>query len=131
MSYCVLLIEVKLITYLCFSCSGSGKSTLGSLILRFYDPLSGSVLVDGVDIRKLDPYWLRHQIGTVSQEPILFSSSIKDNIAYGAEVPEMVTDERIRQVAKEANALEFIEKFPSRFETLVGERGVMLSGGQR
>lgn len=110
--------------------SGSGKSTLGSLILRFYDPTTGTIRIDGLDISQLDPRWLRLQIGTVSQEPILFSCSIKENILYGAVNPELVTDEEIHEVAKEANAYDFIMKFPQRFDTLVGERGIMLSGGQ-
>jgi len=111
--------------------SGSGKSTLGSLLLRYYDPTSGSISIDGISISKLDPHWLRQQIGTVSQEPTLFSCSIKDNILYGAPNPEQVSHERLEEVAKEANAFDFIMKFPQRFDTVVGERGVMLSGGQR
>ncbi len=110
--------------------SGSGKSTLGSLLLRYYDPTNGSITIDGLSVSQIDPHWLRQQIGTVSQEPILFSSSIKDNIMYGAVLPESVTDEMIHEVAREANAFDFIMKFPQRFDTMVGERGVMLSGGQ-
>ncbi|CAL8111742.1 unnamed protein product [Orchesella dallaii] len=111
--------------------SGSGKSTLGCLLLRFYDPTSGMITVDGMSVSQIDPHWLRQQIGTVSQEPILFSSSIKDNILYGAINPQSIPEERVLEVAKEANALDFILKFPQGFDTLVGERGVMLSGGQR
>jgi ATP-binding cassette subfamily B (MDR/TAP) protein 10 len=111
--------------------SGSGKSTLGSLLLRFYDPTAGKILIDGLDISNIDPYWLRQQIGTVSQEPILFSCSIKENILYGATNTESITDEQIHEVAREANAYDFIMKFPQQFDTLVGERGIMLSGGQR
>ncbi|XP_072254149.1 ATP-binding cassette sub-family B member 10, mitochondrial-like, partial [Pyxicephalus adspersus] len=76
--------------------SGSGKSTLVSLLLRLYDPNSGSVHVDGQDVRSLNPLWLRSKIGTVSQEPVLFSCSIAENIAYGAEDPSSVTQEEIR-----------------------------------
>ncbi|OXA59539.1 ATP-binding cassette sub-family B member 10, mitochondrial [Folsomia candida] len=111
--------------------SGSGKSTLGSLLLRYYDPTSGVISIDGTNISDLDPHFLRQQIGTVSQEPILFSCSIRDNILYGAMHPEEVSEERIHEVAQEANALDFILKFPQKFDTVVGERGIMLSGGQR
>ena len=108
--------------------SGSGKSTLASLLLRFYDPSSGSINLDGKNIALLDPHWLRQQIGTVSQEPSLFSSTIRDNIMYGAIHPEDMTEERLEQVAKEANAYDFIKRFPQQFDTMVGERGIMLSG---
>ncbi|XP_055878829.1 ATP-binding cassette sub-family B member 10, mitochondrial-like [Biomphalaria glabrata] len=111
--------------------SGSGKSTISSLLLRLYDPLSGSITLDGHDLRDLDPNWLRRNIGIVSQEPVLLSTSIGENIAYGAEKPELVSAEQIIQAAKQANAYNFIEDFPEGFATLVGERGMMLSGGQR
>ncbi|XP_076100291.1 ATP-binding cassette sub-family B member 10, mitochondrial-like [Mytilus galloprovincialis] len=111
--------------------SGSGKSTVGSLLLRYYDPLQGSVTLDGEDIKKIDPTWLRGQIGTVSQEPVLFSCSVRDNIAYGSQDPTTVTDEEIYEAAKKANAYHFIKSFPDKFNTLVGERGQTLSGGQR
>lgn len=111
--------------------SGSGKSTLAALLLRLYDPTKGQVCLDGYDVKNLDPAWLRRYIGTVSQEPILFSSSIRDNILYGAEDPQKVTEEEFMQVAKEANVYEFVQKLPQGFNTLVGERGVMLSGGQK
>jgi len=111
--------------------SGSGKSTLAALILRLYDPDSGRLTVDGRDVRDLDPSWLRRQIGTVSQEPVLFSTSIRDNIAYGAADPSAVTEEELERAAREANAHDFIAAFPEGYDTLVGERGVMLSGGQK
>lgn len=111
--------------------SGSGKSTIVSLLLRLYDPISGTITVDGVDIRQLNPLWFRTKIGTVSQEPILFSCSIAENIAYGAEDPSMVTVEEIQKVAEIANAASFIRDFPEGFHTLVGEKGVLLSGGQK
>ncbi|KRT79572.1 ABC transporter ATP-binding protein, partial [Oryctes borbonicus] len=111
--------------------SGSGKSTLAALLLRLYDPTTGVVYVDGQDIRTLNPCWLRKHIGTVSQEPILFSCTIRENILYGAENPETVTEDELIRVAREANVLEFTEKLPHGFDTLVGERGVMLSGGQK
>ena len=109
--------------------SGSGKSTLAALLLRMYDPDKGSIVIDGYDIRELNATWLRTQIGTVSQEPILFSGSIRDNITYGA--TNDVNQEQIEAAAKEANAHEFIVNFPDSYETVVGERGVMLSGGQK
>lgn len=111
--------------------SGSGKSTLASLLLRYYDPDGGCIELDGQDIRKLSPDWLRHQIGTVSQEPVLFSTTIAENIAYGAINPDDVPFDSIKDAAKTANAFDFISSFPNGFDTLVGERGLMLSGGQR
>ncbi|XP_056390783.1 ATP-binding cassette sub-family B member 10, mitochondrial isoform X4 [Hyla sarda] len=111
--------------------SGSGKSTLVSLLLRLYDPSTGSIYIDGHDLRHLNPLWLRSKIGTVSQEPVLFSCSISENIAYGAEDPSTVTPEQIQRVAEVANAMGFIENFPKGFDTVVGEKGVLLSGGQK
>ncbi|XP_074899402.1 ATP-binding cassette sub-family B member 10, mitochondrial isoform X1 [Buteo buteo] len=111
--------------------SGTGKSTIVSLLLRLYDPISGTITVDGFDIRQLNPLWFRTKIGTVSQEPILFSCSIAENIAYGAEDPSTVTAEEIQKVAEIANAASFIRDFPKGFDTLVGEKGILLSGGQK
>ncbi|XP_039097207.1 ATP-binding cassette sub-family B member 10, mitochondrial [Hyaena hyaena] len=111
--------------------SGSGKSTVLSLLLRLYDPISGTISLDGHDIRQLNPVWLRSKIGTVSQEPILFSCSIAENIAYGADDPSSVTAEQIEKVADVANAGAFIRDFPQGFNTVVGEKGVLLSGGQK
>uniref|UniRef100_A0A3P9H012 ATP-binding cassette, sub-family B (MDR/TAP), member 10 n=1 Tax=Oryzias latipes TaxID=8090 RepID=A0A3P9H012_ORYLA len=111
--------------------SGSGKSSLVSLLLRLYDPDSGLITIDGHDIRDLNPYWLRAHIGTVSQEPVLFSCSIRDNIAYGATDPDAVTTEDIYRAAKVANAFDFVQRFPKGFDTVVGEKGVLLSGGQK
>ena len=108
--------------------TGSGKSTLVNLIPRFYDATSGSVLIDGLDVRSLQQKSLRDQISFVLQDTVLFSGSIWDNIAYGK--PE-ATSAEIFAAAKDANALEFIEKLPEKFDTTVGERGLMLSGGQR
>lgn len=111
--------------------SGSGKSTLAALLLRLYDPDRGQIIIDNHDIKLLDLSWLRKQIGTVTQEPILFSSTIRDNISYGADNPEAVNQAEIEQAAKEANAHDFIMSFPDKYDTVVGERGIMLSGGQK
>ncbi|XP_040926033.1 bile salt export pump [Betta splendens] len=111
--------------------SGSGKSTLVSLLLRLYDTDAGVITIDGHDIRDLNPYWLRSHIGTVSQEPVLFSCSIRDNIAYGAMDPDTVTTEDVYRAARVANAYDFIQAFPKGFDTVVGEKGVLLSGGQK
>ncbi|MFT7805643.1 ATP-binding cassette sub-family B member 10, mitochondrial [Arapaima gigas] len=111
--------------------SGSGKSTLVSLLLRLYDPDSGIITIDGHDVKDLSPYWLRRHIGTVSQEPILFSCSIAENIAYGAPDPSLVTIQEIHHAAQMANAYDFVQGFPNGFDTVVGEKGVLLSGGQK
>ncbi|CAI6363096.1 unnamed protein product [Macrosiphum euphorbiae] len=109
--------------------SGSGKSTLGHLLLRLYDPQSGQVCLDKTDLKMYDPIWLHGHIGVVSQEPVLFSGTVRENIAYGR---ERVTDNEIIDAAKEANAYDFIvQQFPDGFDTIVGERGVLLSGGQK
>jgi ABC transporter fused permease/ATP-binding protein len=108
--------------------SGAGKSTIAALMMRFYDPDQGAVFLDGWPIKELDPEWLRQQIGIVSQEPLLFSTSIAENIRYGR---ADATDEEIEAAAKAANAHEFILSFPDGYDTLVGERGVQLSGGQK
>lgn len=108
--------------------SGSGKTTIASLILRFYDPSSGSVLIDGIDNKSISLTELRKQIALVPQDVILFAGTIKDNIAYGK---PNATEEEIFEAAKKANAYEFIKSFPDTFNTLVGERGIQLSGGQR
>ncbi|GAB9470280.1 Multidrug resistance protein abc superfamily [Globisporangium polare] len=108
--------------------SGSGKSTIVSLLERFYDPLSGCVKVDGVDVRELNVRWLREQVGLVGQEPSLFATSIMENIRNGA---PNATDEQVVEAAKMANAYSFIKDFPQGFATEVGERGTQLSGGQK
>ncbi|XP_069392955.1 ATP-dependent translocase ABCB1 isoform X2 [Paralichthys olivaceus] len=108
--------------------SGCGKSTTVQLLQRFYDPQDGSVFVDGHDIRSLNVRYLREMIGVVSQEPILFATTITENIRYGR---LDVTQQEIEQAAKEANAYDFIMKLPDKFETLVGDRGTQMSGGQK
>lgn len=111
--------------------SGCGKSSVISLLLRLYDPSKGSITVDGRDITSLDPASLRAAIGVVTQDPTLFSGSIKENLLYGSLNPSNVTEQELEKAAHQANALEFISKFSKGFDTIVGERGVLLSGGQR
>jgi subfamily B ATP-binding cassette protein MsbA len=108
--------------------SGAGKSTLADLLPRFYDPISGSITIDGVDLREFDLKLLRKGMGIVSQDTFLFNDSVRNNIAYGK---PNASDEEIITAAKRANAYEFISKLPQEFDTLIGDRGVMLSGGQR
>ncbi|RWR87709.1 ABC transporter B family member 11-like protein isoform X2 [Cinnamomum micranthum f. kanehirae] len=108
--------------------SGSGKSTVVSLIERFYDPQAGEVLIDGTNIKEFQLRWIREKIGLVSQEPVLFTSSIRENIAYGK---EGATLEQVRAAAELANAAKFIETMPQGLETMVGEHGIQLSGGQK
>ncbi|XP_067597732.1 bile salt export pump isoform X2 [Pseudorca crassidens] len=108
--------------------SGAGKSTALQLIQRFYDPSEGMVTLDGHDIRSLNIQWLRAQIGIVEQEPVLFSTTIAENIRYGREDATM---EDIVRAAKEANAYSFIMDLPQQFDTLVGEGGGQMSGGQK
>lgn len=108
--------------------SGSGKSTCVQLLERFYQVSEGLILLDGQDINELDPRWLHKQIGLVSQEPILFRLSIKDNIRYGK--PD-ATDEEVQNAAELANSKKFIEKLNGKYDFNVGEKGGSLSGGQR
>ena len=113
---------------MCAGASGSGKSTIVQLIERFYDPESGTVSVDGHDIKSLDLAWYRNQVGLVSQEPTLFATSIRDNIMMGR---KGATDQQVKDAAKAANAHDFIAKLPQGYRTQVGELGVQLSGGQK
>lgn len=108
--------------------SGSGKTTIASLILRFYDPTSGSIIIDGHETKAMSLTELRKQIALVPQDVILFAGTIKDNIAYGK---PNATDNDIEEAARKANAFDFVDSFPDKFNTLVGERGIQLSGGQR
>jgi ATP-binding cassette subfamily B (MDR/TAP) protein 1 len=108
--------------------SGSGKSTVISLIERFYDPEAGDVLIDGVNLKEFQLRWIRSKIGLVSQEPVLFAASIKENIAYGK---DNATDQEIRAASELANASKFIDKMPQGLDTSVGEHGTQLSGGQK
>ena len=108
--------------------SGAGKSTIADLIPRFYDTTSGYVKIDGEDIREIKLESLRRMMGIVSQEVILFNDTVKQNIAYGQ---EEIKDSNIISAAKAANAMEFIEELPNGFDTIIGERGVKISGGQK
>lgn len=108
--------------------SGAGKSTVADLIPRFYDVVEGSVTIDGIEIRDIELNSLRMLMGIVSQETILFNDTIGSNIKYGL---QSVSNERLKEAAKNANALDFINEQPQGFETIIGEKGVRLSGGQR
>lgn len=108
--------------------SGAGKTTVFQLLLRFYDPDSGEVRLDGVDLRAADPAKVRQRMALVPQDPVIFAASVRDNIRYGR--PE-ASEEDIREAARAAFALEFIERLPDGLDTDLGERGVKLSGGQR
>ncbi|KAH1038577.1 hypothetical protein J1N35_040320 [Gossypium stocksii] len=108
--------------------SGSGKSTVIALLQRFYDPLEGEILLDGISIDKLQVKWLRSQMGLVSQEPALFATTIKENILFGKEDASM---DEVIDAAKASNAHNFISQLPQGYETQVGERGVQMSGGQK
>ena len=108
--------------------SGGGKSTLVDLIPRFYDPTTGSIVIDNENIRNYTVDSLRSKMGIVTQETFLFNTSIKDNIAYGLDNCPI---EKVIEAAKAANAHDFITQTPNEYETVIGERGVKLSGGQR
>jgi ATP-binding cassette subfamily B protein len=108
--------------------SGAGKSTVGALLVRLYDPVAGRVTLDGVDLRELDPGWLRRLVGVVSQEPVLFSTTIAENVRYGR---PGATDAEVRDALRAANAESFVMAFPDGLATRVGERGQQLSGGQK
>jgi ATP-binding cassette subfamily B protein len=108
--------------------TGSGKTTLAALVPRFYDATDGSVLVDGVDVRDVTRRSLRREVGVISQDPFLFSATVRENIAFGA---SEATDEQVVEAARAAQAHEFVEALPDGYDTVIGERGITLSGGQR
>jgi ATP-binding cassette subfamily B protein len=108
--------------------TGSGKTTLAALVPRFYDVQEGRVTVDGADVREVTLRSLRAQIGIVTQDPFLFSASVRENIGFGA--PD-ATDEEIERAARLAQAHEFVAALPEGYDTIIGERGITLSGGQR
>ncbi|CAD5311532.1 unnamed protein product [Arabidopsis thaliana] len=111
--------------------SGSGKSTVISLLQRFYDPDSGQITLDGVELKKLQLKWLRQQMGLVGQEPVLFNDTIRANIAYGKGSEEAATESEIIAAAELSNAHKFISSIQQGYYTVVGERGIQLSGGQK
>ncbi|MGH8679812.1 MAG: ABC transporter ATP-binding protein, partial [Burkholderiales bacterium] len=108
--------------------SGAGKSTVFQLLLRFYDPQSGVVRIDGVDVKHADPARLRMRIALVPQEPAIFAATVAENVRYGR--PD-ASEVEVRRACEAAFAIEFIERLPEKFDTYLGERGVRLSGGQR
>ncbi|MCJ8281905.1 MAG: ATP-binding cassette domain-containing protein, partial [Rivularia sp. ALOHA_DT_140] len=108
--------------------SGAGKTTLADLIPRFYDPTQGHIHIDGVDLKEIDIYSLRKNMAVVSQDTFIFNTSVWNNIAYGT---PNATEAQIKEAARLANALKFIEDMPQGFDTQLGDRGVRLSGGQR
>ncbi|MEM7726713.1 MAG: heterocyst formation ABC transporter subunit HepA [Cyanobacteria bacterium P01_A01_bin.45] len=108
--------------------SGSGKTTLADLLMRFYEPTSGGIFIDGMELSQYKLASLRHSIAVVSQDTFIFNTSVRNNIAYGL---NNIDDRAISEAAKQANALEFILNLPDKFDTKLGDRGVLLSGGQR
>ena len=108
--------------------TGSGKTTLTSLVPRFYDVSAGRILIDGVEVRDVTLRSLRAAIGVISQDPFLFSATVRENITFGA--PDL-SDEQVEQIARLAQAHEFVERLPQGYDTVIGERGITLSGGQR
>ena len=108
--------------------SGSGKSTIASLVLRFYDPDSGTITIDGINTKEMGLEFLRNQMAIVPQDVILFGGTIRENIEYGKPGASL---EEIEEAAKKANAHIFVDSFPEKYDTVVGERGIQLSGGQR
>jgi ATP-binding cassette subfamily B protein len=108
--------------------SGAGKSTVFALVLRFYDPSAGRVLIDGADIRHCEPRELRGAVALVPQEPVIFAASVLENVRFGRPA---ATDGEVRAACVAAQAMEFIERLPQGMSTDLGERGVKLSGGQR
>jgi ATP-binding cassette subfamily B protein len=108
--------------------SGAGKSTVFALLLRFYDPQRGAVRIDGIEVRSMDPIALRRLVAVVPQDPVIFATSVLENVRYGR--PEATRDE-VHRACEQAHALEFVERLPQTFDTQLGERGVTLSGGQR
>ena len=123
------LVALSLQTVALVGESGSGKSTVIALLERFYDPDSGSIFLDDIDLQTLNVSWLRQQVGLVSQEPVLFNDTIRANIAYGRQGE--ASEEEIIAAAEAANAHEYISALPDGYNTIVGERGIQLSGGQK
>ncbi|EFC42079.1 predicted protein [Naegleria gruberi] len=110
---------------------GQGKTTIVSLLQRFYDPNDGQITLDGVPLTQIDPVWLRKNIGLLTQDPAMFSASIRENICYGWTGDEAPTDEQVMEASKKANVHEFISNFKDGYDTIIGERGVRLSASER
>ncbi|HXR12237.1 MAG TPA: ATP-binding cassette domain-containing protein, partial [Gaiellaceae bacterium] len=108
--------------------TGSGKTTLTSLVPRFYDATAGRVTIDGADVRDVELTSLRRAVGVISQDPFLFSATVRENIAFGR---ADISDDEVERVARLAQAHEFVERLPEGYDTVIGERGITLSGGQR
>ncbi|GMS99355.1 hypothetical protein PENTCL1PPCAC_21530, partial [Pristionchus entomophagus] len=108
--------------------SGGGKSTIVNLLERFFEPISGQLLLDGTDFTSLTRFQLRSSIALVGQEPMVFRGTIAENVGLGV---DGVTEEQVRDACKQANAADFIEDFPEGYSTLVGGKGGSLSGGQK
>ena len=108
--------------------TGSGKTTLAALVPRFYDATAGRILIDGVDVRDVTRRSVRREVGVISQDPFLFSATVRENIAFGA---ADATDEQVEEAARAAQAHDFVQALPDGYETVIGERGITLSGGQR
>jgi ATP-binding cassette subfamily B protein len=108
--------------------SGAGKTTLFQLLLRYYDPQSGSIRIDGIDLKSADPKAVRSRTALVPQDPVIFAASVAENVRYGR--PD-ATDEDVRAACEAAYATEFVDRLPDGLNTFLGERGVRLSGGQR
>ena len=111
--------------------SGCGKSTCVQLLQRFYDPLRGRITIDGHDLKTVNVRWWRENIGVIGQEPVLFSTTIRENIRYGHPRLDEVSQKDIEHAARQANAHDFISSLPNGYDTLVGERGAHISGGQK
>lgn len=113
--------------------SGSGKSTIAALLLRLYDPQSGGIYLDGINVMELNPNWLRSNIGAVSQEPVLFSGTIRENIMYGVKSDNEIKFAELNfdRVVQESFVDDFVKTLPDGYNTMVGQRGMMLSGGQK
>lgn len=108
--------------------SGCGKSTIFQLLMRFYDPDEGRITLDGTDLRDIDIYWLREQIGYVGQEPVLFATTLRENLLFGK---EDATQEEIDSALRKAEAYEFVNSLKDKLETFAGTAGGQISGGQK
>lgn len=129
--FAFIIFSVKWESFQIVGRSGSGKTTIATLLLRLYDPQTGSITLDGTDLKILNPTWLRSHIGAVNQEPVLFSGTIRENILYGVNTGDEISEDDFQRVVREAHVDEFVKQLPKGLETTVGQRGMMLSGGQK